>query len=101
MADYQIPPDLLNAQVAFYMADAECERLAAALPPSTAGGASISDEQRDELDKARARRMDLVNILYDDTHPWWSEVDNRYFARMALYKAAKTKLAAKAGKASS
>lgn len=90
MADPEFPADLLQAQRDYYAADAEVERLASALPSSldvVVGAAVVSDEQRAELTAARARRLDLVDLLYG--HEYWAEVDDQHAARMALQKAAR------------
>jgi hypothetical protein len=89
-ADYDIPEDLLEAQRAFYAADARVRAAADAMPPAAAvlaGEAEVSEEQRRELADARAERLRLVDILY--RHPWFQQVDDAHKARTALQKAAR------------
>lgn len=76
MADYDIPPDLLQLQRAYDQADARVQDL------------SVGDEHREALKTARAERLHLVEELH--RHPFWSSVDNRHSADMALKKAARS-----------
>ena len=89
---YEFPDDLLAAQRAFYVADARTRELSDAWPLSAAvlaGKAEPpSDEQREELEAARAEVLRLIDVLYG--HPWFETVgDNPKEARLALQKAAK------------
>lgn len=89
MADYDFPEDLLQLQRDFDAADAECERVAAALPRAldiVVGAAEITPEQRAELEAARAQRLRIAERL--QTHEWWSTVD-RAKAKEALRDAAR------------
>ncbi|MER7126729.1 hypothetical protein [Micrococcus luteus] len=90
MSDYEFPPDLIEAQRAYYAADARVQEVTDALPSSVAivaGEAEISDGQRAELAQARAARLDALETL--NKHPWWGEQRDRHGAWMALQKAAK------------
>lgn len=88
MADYEFPPDLLEAQRAYYAADAQVQEVTAAMPSSQEilEGA-ISEEQREQLAAAREARLQALEAL--NRHPWWGGERDRYAAWMALQKAAK------------
>ncbi|GAA3077735.1 hypothetical protein [Streptosporangium carneum] len=89
MADYEFPSDLIEAQQAYWAADARVQEVTDALPSSLAivsGEAVMSDEQRAELEQVRAARLDALEVL--DRHPRWATVEDRYAARLALRRAA-------------
>ncbi|GAA4221588.1 hypothetical protein FHR32_005147 [Streptosporangium album] len=91
MAEYEFPPDLLDAQRAYVAAHARVQEVTDALPSSMAtlaGEAEVSEEQREELAAARAERLRWVSVLYAD-HPWWATVDNPAKARAALQETVK------------
>lgn len=75
MADYDIPDDLLALQRAYDQADARVQEL-------------VDGDDREALKAARAERLRLVEELH--RHPFWSSVDNRHSADMALKKAARS-----------
>jgi hypothetical protein len=81
----RVPEELVRLQLAFLRADAECERVSAALPSSldvVAGLATIDNQQRFDLETARAERLAVV--LAKNEHPWWDVVANRYEADVRL-----------------
>ncbi|MEY9906099.1 hypothetical protein ABIA35_002316 [Catenulispora sp. MAP12-49] len=81
----RVPDELVRLQLAFLRADAECERISAALPSSldvVAGLAVIDAQQRVDLEVARAERLEVVLAKYE--HPWWGVVANRYEADVRL-----------------
>jgi hypothetical protein len=87
---YEFPPDLLDAQRAYYKADLRVREVTDKLPSASAivaGEAEITEEQHAELDAVRAERLRLVGVLYN--HPWWKTVENEHAARMQLQAAAK------------
>ncbi|GII89443.1 hypothetical protein Ssi03_74330 [Sphaerisporangium siamense] len=89
MADYEIPDDMLKAQVAFYEADAVVQSFEGNLPPASeivAGEAAISPAQEEELAAARRERGLALDALYAP-HDWWGQADSRLAAREALQKA--------------
>lgn len=76
MADYDIPPDLIDAQKAFYAAEQRCQTLVDAEPAATAIvalEAEISDEQRQALAEAREERLQAVERIH--RHPFWGTVE--------------------------
>lgn len=84
------PQDLIDAQRAYYAAEAEVERVTNALPSSVdvvAGTATFTDKQRAELAAARAERLRLVDILY--RHPFREGVDDQHAARLELQRQAR------------
>ncbi|MER7212438.1 hypothetical protein ABT340_35745 [Streptosporangium sp. NPDC000239] len=83
MSDYDFPPDLIEAQRAFWEADAQVHALADSLPPSL----EMSPEQHAELDQLRAARMDALKAL--NNHSWWGGTGQRHAREMALKKKAK------------
>jgi hypothetical protein len=90
MADYELPDDLVADQRAFYAADAEVQRVTAALPSGmdvVNGTATITPEQRAALVAARAERGRLIAVLYN--HPWFKTVEDPNAAHMALQAAAR------------
>ncbi|MEV4059746.1 hypothetical protein [Nonomuraea dietziae] len=90
MADLEPPSDLLELKRAFLQLDARCEEISAALPSNVlvlAGQAEPDMEGQAELMEARSDRLRVVEEI--NAHPWWSGVDDRHAAWMALLKAAK------------
>ncbi|MEV4096987.1 hypothetical protein [Streptosporangium saharense] len=90
MANYDFPDDLIAAQRAFWEADARVREVTDRLPSSiaiAAGEAEVSDEQRAELDRVRAARLEALEV--QNRHPWWGTVSDRHAAWMALKKAAR------------
>lgn len=89
--DNEFPPELLEAQRAYYAADAVVQELVAALPSSVdvlAGEAEVpGEEQRAAVKKARSERLRLVDILYG--HEYWETVDDQHARRLELQKAAR------------
>jgi hypothetical protein len=84
-----VPGDLIALKRDWRASVDMCGRLADALPLSgdvLSGKASISQEQRDELEDARADQRRLVLEIH--RHPWWATVDNRGQANRALQAAA-------------
>jgi hypothetical protein len=75
MADYDIPDDLLALQRAYDTADARVQEL-------------VDGDDRDGLKAARDERLAAVEALH--RHPFWSSVDNRHQADMALKQAARS-----------
>jgi hypothetical protein len=76
MADYELPEDLIEAQRAFYAAEARCAELVAAQPSPVSVAAleaEVGDEQRQALAAAREERLQIVERLH--RHPFWSTVD--------------------------
>jgi hypothetical protein len=72
MADYEFPPDLLDAQRAYWAADARVQEVTDALPSSVvvvAGEAEVTEEQRAELVTVRAERLLALEAL--NAHEWW------------------------------
>jgi len=88
MADYDFPADLLDAQRAYWVADARVQEVTDALPSSqeVLEGA-MTDEQHTELAEARNARLAALEAL--NRHPWWGTVDDPYKARIALQTAAR------------
>ncbi|MFI7113931.1 hypothetical protein ACIBK9_46975 [Nonomuraea sp. NPDC050227] len=75
MADYELPQDLIDAQKAFYAAEARCAELVAAEPSPVAIAAleaELSDEQRQALAAAREERLQAVEVLH--RHPFWKDL---------------------------
>ncbi|MEV7006248.1 hypothetical protein [Streptosporangium sp. NPDC051022] len=87
MADYEFPPDLLEAQRAYWATDTRVQEVIDALPSSQEilNGA-MTDEQRAELAEVREARLRALETL--NRHPWWRDVDDRYTAQKALRQAA-------------
>jgi hypothetical protein len=91
MADFDVPADLLELKRDFLRLDARCEEISAALPSNVlvlAGQAEPDMEGQAELVEARSDRLRLVEEI--NAHPWWSGVDDRHAAWMALLRAAKS-----------
>jgi hypothetical protein len=87
---YDLPADLLALKRDFLAAENRLAELRQTHPAPTAvaaGDAELSDEQRVEW----AATMDESRRLAEEIHrhAWWSQVDNRHSAWMALQKAAK------------
>lgn len=81
----RVPEELVRLQLAFLRAEAECERVSAALPSSldvVAGLATIDNQQRFDLETVREERLAVV--LAKNQHPWWDVVANRYEADVRL-----------------
>ena len=90
MADYDLPPDLVQLRRDFLAAEEELRKIGAAQPAPTAvaaGEAELTDEQRAEWQAAFQEVRRLVAEI--NQNPWWETVDNRHHAWMALNKAAK------------
>lgn len=90
MADLEIPPEAIAAQRAYDQADAEVHRLIADLPSGldvAEGRATISDEQRQEVARARAVRLERLEALRG--LPWWDSVASPLVAEVALRNAAR------------
>jgi hypothetical protein len=88
MADYEFPPDLLDAQRTYWTADARVQEVTDALPSSVAvvaGEAGVTEEQQAELVAVRAERLLALEAL--NQHPWWETTEDRYAAWKALQKA--------------
>lgn len=91
MADYDFPADLLDAQRAYWEADARVDEVVAALPSSQGVlEGAMTDEQKQGLADARSARLDALDAL--NRHPWWGQDEqrgDRYAAWTALQKAAR------------
>ncbi|GHE48760.1 hypothetical protein GCM10017673_57980 [Streptosporangium violaceochromogenes] len=90
MADDEFPSDLLDAQRAYWEADARVREVTGGLPPGpevAAGTAAITDGQRSELARAREARLLALEAL--NRHPWWATADDRHAAWTRLQKAAR------------
>ena len=91
MADFDLPPDLIELRRAFLAAEEHLRELGAAQPAPTAiaaGEAELTDEQREEWQAAHDKTRDLAGEIH--RHPWWGTVDNRQSAATALDEAAKS-----------
>jgi len=87
VADFSIPADLLDLQRAFCLADARCEEISAALPPSMAIYEGVEVDWS-ELNRARAERIQILDQIA--AHPWLaSQGDQMGTARNALRAAAR------------
>lgn len=88
MADDEFPPDLLEAQRAYYAADARVQEVTDALPSSQEilEGA-MTDEQRRLLAEVREQRLTALEAL--NGHPWWAGQRDRYAAWKRLQEAAR------------
>ncbi|MER6581825.1 hypothetical protein [Nonomuraea sp. NPDC001023] len=92
MADYELPQDLIDAQKAFYEAEARCAELVAAEPSPVSVAAleaELSDEQRQTLATAREERLQIVERIH--RHPFWKDVEagDRTKVQARLREAAK------------
>lgn len=81
---YEIPSKLIDIQRAFNAAHAHLLEVSGKLP---LGRAALSDEQREELETARAEELSLLRELYDDR--WRAGMDNESDYRKQLQAAAK------------
>ena len=88
VADDEFPPDLLEAQRAYYAADARVQEVTAALPSSQEilEGA-MTDEQRQLLAEVREQRLVALEVL--NNNPWWAGRRDRYAAWRRLQEAVK------------
>lgn len=87
---YEIPSELIDIQRAWFAAHAHLLEVSAKLPLGqdiVAGEAEISDEQRAELEAARAEELRLIDELYDDK--WRAGMDNESAYRKQLQDAAR------------
>jgi hypothetical protein len=89
--DSDIPTNLIQLQHAFNAANAECERIAAALPSAVdvaAGRAAFTNEELKALREARVHRdrvgMDLIR------HEWWATQGDLAEAKRRVRDAART-----------
>lgn len=90
MTDLHIPQDVIDAQRAYDTADAAVHKVCERLPSGAAiaaGEAKLSDEQRAELGRVRAERLDRLEALRG--HPWWKQAGDPLRAEAALRKAAR------------
>lgn len=90
MTDLHIPQDVIDAQRAYDAADAAVHKVCEGLPSGAAiaaGEATLSDEQRAELGRVRAERLDRLAALHDN--PWWKQAGDPLRAEAALRKAAR------------
>jgi len=91
VADYTFPDDLIQLQRDFDEADRECVERSAAMPSGieiVEGNIGDIAEQQNALKAARARRLELAEAL--QRHEFWAGVDNRFEAKDALRKAARS-----------
>lgn len=89
MADYEIPDDLLQLKKDFLAADLRCQEIADGLPSSVSVLAMEMEPDPDgQADLVEARAERLLALEEMNRHPWWSSVDDRYAAGVALQKAA-------------
>lgn len=91
MADYEFPPDLIDAQRAYTAADTRVQKVIAALPSAqeVLEGAQ-TEEQGEELARVREERLAALEAL--NRHPWWGQDEprrDRYAAWKALQAAAR------------
>lgn len=88
MADDEFPPGVLEAQRAYYAADARVQEVADALPSSQEilEGA-MTDEQRQLLAEVREARLLALEVL--NNNPWWAGQRDRYAAWKRLQEAAR------------
>ena len=90
MADYEIPPDLLQLRVDFVTAQEGLSALGRAIPSAAAVAAleaePASEEQRQEWLAAQAESRRLAVEIQE--HPYWETVGDRKAARKALDAAA-------------
>ena len=90
MADYEIPPDLLQKRVAFVAAQERLSALGRAMPSAAAVAALEAEpptaEQRQEWLDLQAESRDLAVQIRE--HEWWGKVDNPQAAEKALRQAA-------------
>ena len=86
MADYEIPPDLLKARVAFLAAHERLAALGRAIPSAAAVAAleaePPTEEQRQEWRDAQTECRTLAVEIQE--HPFWGTVDDTKAARKAL-----------------
>ncbi len=89
MAELEFPPELIEAQRAFWAAERRVEEIVARLPSGSAvvAGAAIAEQDRRELEEARAERGRLLDVLYG--HPFWEGHAAPEHAREALRRAAR------------
>ncbi|MBO3751515.1 hypothetical protein J5X84_36045 [Streptosporangiaceae bacterium NEAU-GS5] len=90
MADLEFPPELIEAQRAYWAAERRVADIVARLPSGSAialGQAAVSEEDRRELAAARAERGRLIDQLYG--HPFWQGHAAPEHAREALRRAAR------------
>jgi hypothetical protein len=91
MADYEFPSTLIEAQQAFWQAEQRVSAAYAALPSSVsiaAKEADVTEEQQRELDEARDERGRCIDAIYGDS--FWDDIADKYAAKIALEKAART-----------
>ena len=88
MADDEFPDDLLEAQRAYWEADARAQEVVDALPSSQEilEGA-MTDEQRRLLAEVREQRLLALEVL--NNNPWWAGRRDRYAAWKQLQEAAR------------
>ena len=86
MADYEIPPDLLEKRRAFVAAEARLVALGRAMPSAAAVAAGeaepVAEEQRQEWLDAQSKCRTLAVEIQE--HKYWREVDDPKAARKAL-----------------
>ncbi|MGC5012500.1 hypothetical protein ACLQ2R_17185 [Streptosporangium sp. DT93] len=91
MADYEFPDDLLDAQRAYWAADARVQEVTDALPsPQEVLEGAQTEEQGEELARVREERLLALEAL--NRHPWWGQDrqrQDRYAAWKALQAAAR------------
>ncbi|GAA3039693.1 hypothetical protein [Streptosporangium longisporum] len=88
MADYEFPPDLIEAQRAYDEADRRVQEVTDALPSTQeVMEGAMTDEQQEQLAEVREARLVALETM--NRHPWWGQQRDRYAAKMALLKAAR------------
>lgn len=90
MSEQGFPPELVDAQRAFWTAEKRVAEIVARLPSGAAivaGEAAISEEDRAELEEARAERGRLVEFLY--AHEFWKDAPEPERLRQALRRVAR------------
>jgi predicted phage gp36 major capsid-like protein len=90
MADYDLPPDLLQMRRDFLAAERRLSELGRAMPSEAAVRAQEAEPPTEEQRRAWAAAQDECRRLavQIQTHPWWATVDSRQAAERALRDAA-------------